>query len=570
MRVFLLAALLLAPLGQAAWIDDPAGDLGLQADGAPAAVPGVPTHQSIDITGLDVVEGPDAFTFTLHVADLSGMDDTSADGVLCDVFFLQGERAFRIHLWRPTPALGGGFANLYTRDGDGAWEQQPLADVAATLDAAADTIAFGVARADMADRSGAAPFPGRALEDVHAECRNYGSAVSLVGGTPPVPARISDRVPDLGLVAGVWPVTLGARQTGHAVLTSPEPFRASNGEATTFAYNVTAHNTGSTDDAFVLRAVDVPAFTNVSLASDKLQIPGNGQQSFQVWVTVPFAHDHGASRSFILEMASATDTTSVGRIELGVRYLAVAQPAGHHDTLYVHSFQEQGLQDPVVEAVPGVVGNGGYLNTLDEDPADSHQGLSFMTGNTFGPSEHWEWEVMLAPSLLIGLDADLARVGEVEISFGSRTPMTDVQVSAEILVGAPGMDLVTLVTLAPTAATATDDVYTVKGDLVPDAAADLIPYTPGMNLYLHVTLDATGPTDAVPIDAPWLLPMSSLRLPLLAYHDPVEGLPETGAVVLAGEPNMVAEAPAKDTPSAAWLALVALGLGLVVARRRQS
>lgn len=571
MRPLLLAmaaTLVLAPVGQAAWIDDPLGDVRLQADdpvGQAAPLAG-PAYASIDLLALDVTEGPETFTFALKVADLGDTDDKSADGMDCSILFTQGGRDFRIRLSRFLPVLGGGFLDLWTRDGEGAWQMQPLADLDLAMDAVAETLTFTLARGDMADASGAAPFPGRLLEDVHASCRNALSGISLVGGvTPPPPAHAQDDLPDDGVATGTWPVTMGAAQTGHALLTSAQPFRASNGEATTFAYNVTAHNQGGTDDDFVLRATGVPERTNVSLVTDRLHIAAGGEESFTVWVSVPFAHDHGTTRSFVLELASATDPGSVGRLEVGVRYLAVPQPAGHHDTLYVHSHREEGLQEPVIQRAPGIVGNNGFLNTLDEDPTDSHDGLAFSSGSGGGGGspDAYEFYVDLAPSLLVGIDADLSRVGEMQVQFGSRSPRQDVMVSAEVVVGTRGEGTQTLAKMGPTAATAAGDVYTAVGDLVPQAEADLVPFAPGMNLFLMVHFESMG---ALPADPPWLMTGSWLRLPLLDYHDPVEGMPETGAVVLAGAQPLV-ETPSKESPAPLWTVLAAVAIGLLVRRR---
>lgn len=567
MRAFVVA-LLLVPVAHAAWVEDAEGDLRAESQDQSAPVMG-PAYASIDLTAFDVVEEKDAFTFTLHMADIGVPEEGAPDGTLCDLSFTHNARAFRIRLHRLLSALDAGYGALYVRDGEGAWESHSEADLTTTVDAAADTVTYRIARGDLADADGAAPFPGRSLEAVQVACSNGTGSSSFAPGLVDlqVPARVRDDLPDPGATALAWPIAIGARQSGHALLTSLQPFRASNGEETTIAYNVTAHNLGSSADDFVLVARDVPPSVDITLASDRLHLGAGETMPFTVWVSVPFAHQHGATTSFLLELASASDPGSVGRIELGVRYLSVPQPSGHHDTLYLHSFGEQGVTDTVAKTAPGVYGVDGYMNTLQDDPGDSGDGLPFSGGSDGVTEDKHDYSIGLSPSLLLGLDADLSRVGEAMFQFGSRVDM-DLTVSAEVIVYGGG-DLVTLATLEATKATpnAAGDRYTVTGPLAPQPEADLIPFAPGLQLSLEVHVVNTAPS-ALGVDSPWLLTGSWLRLPLLDYQDAASDLPAGEAIVLAGSPVAVEDPPAKESPVGPWAPLAALAVAFLMRRRR--
>lgn len=567
MRALAVAALLLVPATQAAWLEDALGDVQVVADGVPAGLPASPAYASMDLLGLDIVEEADAFTFRLQVDDLAQADDKAPDGEICDVFLAHNDREFRLHVTRLTPALIGGRATLLAREAGGAWDTHSEADLQATFDLATDTITLRLARADLVDASGAAPFPGRVLDDVHALCRNHASGVSVVGGvTPTSPLIVRDDLPDAGMEPGAWPVTIGAAQTGHALLTSPQPFRSSNGEATTFRYNVTAHNLGAARDEFVLVARDVPSNVNITLASDRIILEGGAQEAFPVWVSVPFAHEHGSTTSFILELASVSDAGSVGRLEMGARYLAVPQPSGHHDTLYLHTYPQDGVTDTAVATLPGLYGNDGYLNTLQEDPGDSRDPLTFSSASNGVAEDTGTWELALNPGLRMGLDVDLSRLGQLSVSFGSRTPM-ELTVSAEVYVYGAG-DPVVVARMAPTVTTVSGEVSSVIGELVPDPAADVVAYAPGRQLVLEVRTTNTAPSALLAVDTPWLLPGGWLRLPLLDYHDSVAEMPETGTVVLAGTTSGTAPEDPRESPVSPWIGLAALAGAFLVRRRR--
>ena len=116
--------------------------------------------------------------------------------------------------------------------------------------------------------------------------------------------------------------------------------------------------------------------------------------------SVPFAHVHGGFSAFNLSAASQNDPGSFALLNMGVLHTPIPQPAGHHDTLYLHpDAQGGGLFSQVFPFTTGV------MNTENATPAESTQELS-MGGTRDGNG----WTIPLNPQLQMGLDFDLSRV----------------------------------------------------------------------------------------------------------------------------------------------------------------
>lgn len=542
--VALLMLLLLPPAPLAAGQAPPAavatdaeGDVRTQAQDTPAPGPGE-AYSGLDLVGLSIVEGAEDITFTLAVADLKPAEqETALDGLAFQVLFSHNGRSFRLSLLQNIPQLGSSwFAWLESRDSADAEWTQSFADAEAQGDAAADTIATVLDRDLLADRDGAAPFPGRSLEGIRVQGWGYAGNMSVLGGLLPdvrSPVRIVDDMPDAGMEPARYAVQVGLAQTGHAQLTSHVPYRASNGEATTFLLNATAHNLGAADDTFEFAAVGAPGRLAITVPVTVATIPAGGRIEVPVLVTVPFAHVHGGVDDFTLEMRSTTDPGSVGRVAMGIRYLEVPQPAGHHDSLYLHTVSQDG----------GLLGEqfpDGYLNTLDDDALDTAQPYPSPSQSIdFGKVVH-TWSFPLEPGLQMGLDLDLSRVGRLAVSIGATVvPQAGSTVEAYVYVGTHGFrrygeEVVDLAHMAPTEAVdlMPQATHLFEGDLVPLPDADRIPFSPASNLFLDVELTTASPS-VVFSERPFIAPGGHLTLPLLEYHDPVDD-----ALALLGGPGL--------------------------------
>jgi hypothetical protein len=437
------------------------------------------------------------------------------------------------------------------------------------VDLAAATFSVEVERSLLADRDGAAPFPGRLLEAVHVASYSGAGALSILGSGPATPVVLRDRMPDAE-GNGSYPIQVGVVQAGNARLRAETPFRSSNGEATTFAFTVEAVNLGATADTYELTVNNKHPLVSIALPHPTVDVPAGDATNVTVLATVPFAHQHGETAGFTLELRSTTDPGSIGRLEMGIRYLAIPQPAGHHDELVLHSLAGTDPLSTAGRNLPGVVGNDAWLNTLAEDPSDDGSavppngpGVVSLVGGT-----SWTWEIPLSPGLQMGIDGDLTRLGRLSVPIGSTASLADATLSASVYVAARGSDEVVLATMARTEAATIgpDSATTFEGDLVPDPAGDLVPFQQGRDLWLRLVLEA--PPTNVGLPSPYLASGGRFTLPLLEFHDDVAAL-AAGAVAAPDGPVAEADAADKESPGAGAGAMAVLvALAACWARRR--
>ncbi|MCA1818645.1 MAG: hypothetical protein LC620_01100, partial [Halobacteriales archaeon] len=489
------------------------------------------------------------FTFSLQVADLKlGKDGAGQDGWLDRIQFKTGGRSFQVNVVEQLPGvIDGTSAWLEFRDADNQpWNQVWYRPNGAVLDAAAETVTVAVLRSDLADAHGASPYPGRTLDGFQVLSHN------LFGGNDghflccianqgvDDPAYFTDAMPDGGPASVSYSVQLGLKQEGHARLASDEPFRASNGEATTFIYRVKGVNIGDAKDTFQLRATKVPAGWNIVLPQPTLDIEAGADLEVPVVANVPFNHVHGSAASFVLEMTSNSDPGSVGRLEVGVRYLAIPQPAGHHNQLYFHSHSYGQLNAVFGQAFEG---NDGYsfMNALDTFDGDegiplSPQGNSWDMGNLGEPEGIFSWCVALDPGLQMGLDFSVAGKGNLSVPIHATAPLNAASLTARLYLvpedanrygcyyGFGGEEPFTLASLNDTAGIdipANSDKV-LQGTLDVWHVADRIPYVKGQNILLYVEVRGVAAPSFLAPGTPKLVPGGMVQLPLLEYHDDVK------------------------------------------------
>lgn len=508
----------------AALLADDAGDAQFSVQGTPAGSASQ-IYPAVDLIGLSVGETTDAVLWTLEVADLrAGNEETGADGTVYTIAFAHNGRYFELDLYHTVPILTGSLAfwSLAASDAPGG----PFADIwdgDAPVDLQADTYSLVVPREALADLDGAAPFPGRLLEGitVAASSAFSGAQVSGLSDSTVMPQQITDAMPEAGQAPGVYAIQVGVQQTGHAHLSSPEPFRASNGEATTFVYQVEASNLGEENDTFELTVSGAPARVDLVVPVPLLVIPAGHTLTVPVLATIPFGHQHGGLDQFLVELTSQSDPGSVGRLQMGIRYLAVPQPAGHHDTVWLH-------MPPDGTTSGGLLpGTRGFMNTLDQDERAG-------TGNYYaagfsgsGTSFSSFWFFPLEPGLAMGLDVDGSRAGTISIPIGGTFPLMGATLSGSLAVSASefGSDGVFLAgfTTAPVDIDA-NGRHTFEATLDPDGSAR-VPFEPGRNLFLALELEY----QAVPSlllgqadETPYVAPGGFVQVPLNEWHDDVD------------------------------------------------
>lgn len=556
-----LAALLLAPLptlaqdvppGPVVLLTDDASDVAAYAQAGPDAVPtDVPdgAFDNADLLSLAVLETPAEFQFHLGLTTLDG---GPTEGILAAiqyvVTFRHADLAYLLRIYGFGDTFFGSVERMPT-DPDQPYGAY-VADATMAVDPATSTIIAGVPRDAILDSEGAAPYPGRVLDlfSVTAGYLNQGGIYSP--GLPFPWAYVEDRMPEQGPSDVVLPVVFGIAQSGDLRLTSSEPFRASNGEAGTFVFRVNATNLAGDDQMAEFVAVGVPVGWDVRLPG-LVRLRGNETAEFPVIVHTAFGHNHGTATAFTVELASQDDLDSVGRIQIGLRYPKIAQPAGHHDTVYFHNL-DQG-EEPVNRAF-GLFNKAlsgydyltyPYLNTAlpEDDPDDAGtptpgqtcQSLRVQDDNdTLGTT--YCWHLPLSPALEMGLDFDLAALGSYSVPIHSLAPQPGARIEGRIVYYEPSEQMdpfyffyeppTVIATLLPSerAEIGVDQRVVFEGVVQPEEAGDYIVYRRGASIALQLELLTARPDNFFlgPRTEPDLQPGGWMQLPLLEYEDPVD------------------------------------------------
>lgn len=521
-------------------LDDSAGDVALAGAPTPTVMP-AGTADDLDLVSLDVGETPLDFLFKLGVKDLaSGSTTVVASGH--DLFFRHHDQDYGITFY---PG-GSGYAYLYAYEpgeGFGAY----VADLPVTMDLGASTMTATVRRDLLIDNDGAAPHPGRILDNFHATTNALGNFYISGQSATPHP---EDRMPNDGVGPLAWPVQYGIQQSGHLRLSSEEPFRASNGEASTFVFRINATNLAEEDDLVEFVAQGVPQAWDVQLPGLTM-LDANQSVEFPVIVRTAFAHQHGSATAFTLELVSQNDASAVGRIELGLRYPLIAQPAGHHDTVYFHSVDQAegvgGALDTALKLVQGGdFGKRPYFNTAapDDDPQDDAVPVTGYTCGLNGNQDdiigtRYCWSLPLGPGLQMGLDFDLNRTGTYSIPMFSLLPHPGARVEGELVylppyegagefnpeTGFVERQSVVVATLntSERADIGANAGHTFTGIITPTPDGDFLPYLNGAGLMLELRMLSARPDNPLfgPKGEPELRPGGTMTLPLLDYEDPL-------------------------------------------------
>lgn len=329
----------------------------------------------------------------------------------------------------------------------------------------------------------------------------------------------------------------GDRSEGDVVVWSTTPYRGSNGQSGAFIFPLNIENHGTHDKTVFLDAVTeqrgfeltVPAAVTVEAGAIKQAIAVLVKQS---------EHRHGGLGRF--DVIARTEQHDEARALLGLEWLVVPQPAGHHPTIYFHS---GALQGPL-----GISGTASskWLNTLKEDfLAEGDDGPA--SPDIIGPGQQmgyrsYGWRFPMHPSLLMGLDFMTDEDGTLDLTIdlpgisGGSTGLARFYLcgpgpgnSTDYSCGNINRNATLLATGEFTADTMGVDQriqQAVTLDVLP--AADKIAFEPGTNLVLWVELVNVAGADPVVI-----VKESTLHLPLQEYTDdvPIGG----GPSLVAGE-----------------------------------
>lgn len=375
----------------------------------------------------------------------------------------------------------------------------------------------------------------------------YATSVTPVVDAPAGGTYARDRAPDEGFGPDYHSALGEETGSGLFQLTSVQPIRVSNGESTTIVYPVELNNTGSSERTVVL-SIENPQSEWTVRSPARLIAPPTSTTRFPVILSMPFHHEHGTLATFLVRAEDALDPSQWAGMRLGVFWLDTPQPAGHHNTLWLHSSggfhayssslgqcqTTDAWMNPLPEEVPGRASEADVAGCPFEDASPSGQ-------TTYPANQTYEWRVPLDPELAMGLDFDVDQTGSFVADLRTKTPSNRAVVAFSLLYCDPSRDDGasvrfggcggTWTTLAwdqygPTSLPA-NTLTRLEFEFPLRAEADLIPYQRGSNLMLYVRFNteppAGPPNTATPESAPLLVVKGAeLVLPLVEYHDPID------------------------------------------------
>lgn len=400
--LFLIALLSVGVASAEMVLEDPAGDVASTLS---------TWNEPVDLRSLEIVEEKDEILFKLTIEDVEGSQEIPQfTNVNYRTEMKYGDVSWTLVL-RKSVDLDmqvRWFGSLFNQDAQFGFGR--------SVSTAADgnTVTMTVPRGALMDENQQQLFRGRTLDDIKV---SSSSRQINIGDVRPTSA--SDFMPD-DKIGIQWQAALGPKQVGDSFLYSNMPFRASNGEATTFAYEVSLL---STEDApMTLRIDNVPDGWNIILPEEEIS---GSDTTVPVLAQIPFRHLHGVTETFSLIAERGEDYTE---LQLGVHFLDPAEISGHHDTAYIHS--AYGGETSINDVVKLEHSYGFFSTDEDDEQATGQtiypdQGSITCEGGTYACERFW-----LYTPLFNGFDANVDEMGTMQVHVNF--PMTAVESKAMI------------------------------------------------------------------------------------------------------------------------------------------
>lgn len=306
---------------------------------------------------------------------------------------------------------------------------------------------------------------------------DLGKASSTQQGTTPIYGRDEIVVPDS------TSLTIPGN-TGTLRLSSQRPVLSANGEEAVHSWSLELVDTSGKDRDVAIR-LDPADATSVDYPAT-VQVNANGNATFRITALFPFAHQHGGSRTLTVHATEGPDEL---RYALQVYYIQPPQPAGHHNSLFVHVFGDDNPNN--FDAVS--------MNTTNQPVNEIPAGAGGR--NCQGDNRAaYTWVIPLDPTLEVGIDARLGETIHFTGTIHQALPAIPVDLRARLALGENGRtpelaldDEFTMV--SPWTDSPNQDVV-VNLDIPLPTEFDYAEPRPGLNLFFLLSLCSTTPEPA--------------------------------------------------------------------------
>jgi hypothetical protein len=428
-------------------LDDPANDVVISTADGQTSQPEGGNLKDVDLRSFGILaEDLDTVSFFVDVESLTAASQNPAPFGDPDyrIYFQYGTQKYRAAI---DTVLDNPGTSAFPRESRGRLESEQgagifrtVVDGPVTLDFSANRASVALPRAAIVDQTQAALGLNNTLTSLWATAQSMGFCCMPVGQTEPGgdsvyeagAPKAFDQVPNQ--MAGALPkyaMTTGElKSRGGLFAGSNEPIRWTNGEASTLVFQTSVTNTQDQKIDLAVSVKDKMPQWTVSF-SDSISVPARSFVNVSFLVTIPFSHQHGSIHHFQAAF-NAVNGNEFAAVDLGVYWPIVPQPAGHHDTLWLHSLKETPDND-----FEGLFGSGlhGWFSAVEEEEFDDGDDISTQFVWPANPEDQKGvafWRMYLEPGLRMGLDFRTEETGTAEIAINFPTTIVDPELEYRI------------------------------------------------------------------------------------------------------------------------------------------
>lgn len=282
---------------------------------------------------------------------------------------------------------------------------------------------FTIPRERLVDPIGRPLLPGETIERAVGRAHVSGyPCVEGFGYGHACAMMARDRFPQDGHL-DPWIVASTPPLDGHLLVYSTSSNRVSNGEATSYLFDLHITNYAQEADDLTLRLGDNDFEHPVAFPS-QTRVASGQTQVVPIIVDVPFRHEHGTSAGVEVTLSSSLDQSIEATQEFIVEWVEPPQPTGHHRQMFLH------------RDAAGLSQSSWWMNTLRSDakatdgaiiefptyPVEVAGVPPFSTPVENSYSVHLP--ISMDDGLRVGVDADMDATGALQVDLGSHLDAT--------------------------------------------------------------------------------------------------------------------------------------------------